>query len=137
MSTHPALTAARALREGLEQELARARAQADALRAMDATALLELAQGREQFAATGRRLEQQLAALCPTPSQDAELGAEFCAIRAAAAELKSTDILNRQIAGASHQVVTAWLGALRPPAQGYNRHGARPQGALSTVSTRF
>jgi len=137
MSTHPALAAARALREGLEHELSRARAQAEALHTMDATVLLELAQAREQFAVTGRRLEQQLAALCPALPQDVELGAEFSAIRAVAAELKATDILNRQIAGASHQVVTAWLGALRPPAQGYNRHGARPPGALSTVSTRF
>ena len=137
MSTHPALGAARALREGLEQELSRARAQTEGLRAMDSAALLQLAQEREQFAAQGRRLEQQLAALCPTPSQDAELGAEFSAIRSLASELKSTDSLNRQIAGASHSVVTAWLGALRPPAQGYNRQGARPQGALSTVSTRF
>ena len=137
MSTHPALAAARALRDGLEQELARAKAQTNALRSMDAATLLELAQAREQFAATGRRLEQQLAASSPTPTNDPDLGAEFSAIRSLASDLKATDTLNRQVAGASHQIVTAWLGALRPPAQGYNRHGARPQGALSTVSTRF
>jgi len=137
MSTHPALQAACALREGLEQELQRARSQSEALKSMDSARLLDLAQGREQFVAVGRRLEQQLAGHSPVPGQDADLDAEFATIRTLARDIKGVDDLNRQIAGASHQVVTAWLGALRPPARGYDRHGARPQGALSTVSTRF
>jgi len=137
MSTHPALQAARALREGLEQELLRARSQAEALKTMDAAQLIELSQAREQFVATGRRLEQQLAGLGPQPGQDAALDAEFAVIRTLARDIKLADDLNRQVAGASHKVVSAWLSALRPPARGYDRHGARPQGALSTVSTRF
>ena len=137
MTSHPALQAARALREGLEQELERARKQAEALRSMDAARLLELAQGREQFVVTGRRLEQQLASHLPPPGQDAALDGELTAIRALAGDIKALDELNRQVSGACHKVVSAWLGALRPPARGYDRHGARPQGALSTVSTRF
>ncbi|MBM4378219.1 MAG: hypothetical protein FJ086_02800, partial [Deltaproteobacteria bacterium] len=94
-------------------------------------------QAREQFVATGRRLEQQLAGHSPLPGQGAALDAEFAAIRDLAHDIKQADDLIRQIAGASQKVVSAWLTALRPPARGYDRHGARPQGALSTVSTRF
>jgi hypothetical protein len=137
MSPHPALQAARALREGLEQELLRVHGQAEALKEMDSARLIELSQAREQFVVTGRRLEEQLSGFSPLPSQDAALDAEFTAIRNLARDIKLADDLNRQVAGASHKVVSAWLTALRPPARGYDRHGARPQGALSTVSKRF
>jgi hypothetical protein len=137
MTPHPALRAARLLREGLEEEYQRARSQSEALKAMDASRLLELAQAREQFAAVGCRLEQELAGHSAEPGQDPALDAEFASIRTLAREIKGLDDLNRQVAGASHQVVAAWLGALRPPARGYDRQGARAQDTLSTVSTRY
>jgi len=127
------------LGEALEAALHDAEAETDALRRFAHGSVLECALRRESFnlesADLLNRFREQLADAPRTP----ELRRKLDDLRRLGKELAARDTTNRELAGRALVFTQAYLNALLPRAEAYNRRGeatTRNSAALSTVSQR-
>jgi hypothetical protein len=133
-----AMETASTLAEALENALHDAEAETDALRRFAHGPVLECALRREAFnlesAELLSRLNGQLADSPRTP----ELRRKLEELRRLGKDLTAADATNRDMAGRALVFTQAYLNALLPRAQAYNRRGeaTRQPAAPSTLSQR-
>jgi hypothetical protein len=132
------MTTASNLVEALEAALHDAEAETDALRRFAHGPVLECALRREAFNLESvellSRLNSQLADAPRTP----ELRRKLDELRSLGKDLSARDATNRDLAGRALVFTQAYLNALLPRPQAYNRRGeaTRHEAALSTLSQR-
>lgn len=132
------MATASTLAEALEAALHDAEAETDALRRFAHGPVLECALRREAFNLESvdllSRLNGQLAGAPRTP----ELRRKLDELRSLGKHLATRDATNRELASRALVFTQAYLNALLPRAQAYNRRGqATPHSpALSTMSQR-
>jgi hypothetical protein len=133
---------AQRLRDCLTNEVERARAERQHLKALDAPALFRGAETRAEFNSTAASLQQELAdhlasvakerglaqltleALAGfAPTEASALSRIFAEIRSLAAALAEIDQLNRAIAERALACVESYLQALSSAPQAYDRRG--------------
>jgi hypothetical protein len=138
VSLNEAIATASTLAEALEAALHDAEAETEALRRFAHGPVLECALRREAFNLESvellSRLNTQLADAPRTP----ELRRKLEELRRLGKGLAACDVTNRDLAGRALVFTQAYLNALLPRAQAYNRRGEaiRHAAALSTLSQR-
>jgi hypothetical protein len=143
------------MREALDAEILRARAQRLYIRRMDSEALLETARKRAAFNAQMAHAEGELAGLLGeikgalglaeitletlalrAPVLTAPLRERLGEVRALAQALRELDLLNQQLAERALLYVKSYAGAILPRISAYDRRGAATPGEplISTAS---
>jgi hypothetical protein len=150
-----AITVTHQIREALEGEVGRARAERGLIRTMDIDGLTRRAALRAEFNATIQqlqgRLSAELAGVAQTlgitevtvdglrqaaPAQGERLSESLAAIRALAGALAELDDLNRLLGQRALSYVRAYMGAVNPTPAAYDRRGSTATGRMSTTISR-
>lgn len=136
MSLNEAMATASTLAEALEAALHDAEAETDALRRFAHGPVLECALRREAFNLESVELLSRLNGQLADAPRPPELRRKLDELRSMGKDLAARDATNRDLAGRALVFTQAYLNALLPRAQAYNRRGeaTHHQAALSTLS---
>lgn len=115
-----------ALLQLLAVELAATREEREAYKKLDAQRILERAREKEMFGSTLARYHAELAHILRAfPSRSGRLRDLLGQIRKASKELDRQQQLNTRLAERALDCVNGYMRAVAPPANAYDRRGAR------------